>query len=198
MSKLRCIWLQNHQDEKTQAGDVFGSLRIFTLQPCDVVKCWCYYKSCDMTLLLAKIILRDQMGLWGVGYKMWISFFRGKAPGLGTLCIPCKHSMILAALYHAPLGLQGELPAVLARRQKRFVPLLPNMVTVVNTIFFWHYHQVSRYLTILFQDFFWTARYLAGVYAWVLLLQERSPLLDQGKIKPESSKTHDFCIFLIF
>lgn len=31
-------------------------------------------------------------------------------------------------------------------------------------------------------------RYLAGVYAWVLLLQERSPLLDQGKMKPESEK----------
>lgn len=38
MSKLRCSWLQSHQDEKTQSGDVLDSLRFFTLQSCDVGK----------------------------------------------------------------------------------------------------------------------------------------------------------------
>lgn len=150
MSKLRCIWL-----EKTQAGDVWGSLRFFTLQTCDVGKCWCYYKSCDMTLLSGKIILTERPnGSLVIGVRSVDCFFQRKSTWFRYPVYSRETQHDPGSLASGFLGLQRELPAVLARGQKRSVPLLPNTVTEVNTIFFWHYHPVCRYLTILFQDSF--------------------------------------------
>lgn len=76
-----------------------------TAQPCDVGKCWCCYKCCQMTLFLAKIVLRGRPNgsLVRGGMEHGLVFFTQSSSSSWTQGNDRKHTPP-CAMVHLLLG----------------------------------------------------------------------------------------------